>query len=191
MSWRVPAALAVSFALSACAAFSPQAGRALPGPPFDLSGRVLVSADGRAFSSGMRWRHDSGEDELWLMSPLGQALAHIRARPGNATLTATDQQAYHASSVESLTRRALGWELPLSHMQYWVQGQAAAADPAQATARDARGRLVALDQAGWHVHIEYPEAPEQSGQPRRLELTRGEQKIRLVIDEWRRDETSP
>lgn len=191
MSRRALAALAASFILGACAGLLPEAERLPPGPSFDLSGRVLVSADGRAFSSGLRWRHDAGEDELWLLSPLGQALAHIQARPGNATLTSSDRQEYHAGSVESLTRRALGWELPVSQMQYWVQGRVASANLALPATLDPHGRPVLFDEHGWRVRIEYGAMPGQNGQPRRLELSRDGQRIRLVIDDWRRNEVTP
>jgi outer membrane lipoprotein LolB len=169
----------------------PETERLPPGPSFDLSGRVLVSADGRAFSSGLRWRHDTGKDELWLLSPLGQALAHIQARPGNATLTSSDQQEYHAASVESLTRRALGWELPVSQMQYWVQGRVASPNPALPATLDAQGRPVLFDEDGWRVRIEYAAMAGQNERPRRLELSRDGQRIRLVIDDWRRSEVTP
>lgn len=191
MSRRALAALAASFVLAACAGLLPETERLPPGPSFDLSGRVLVSADGRAFSSGLRWRHDTGKDELWLLSPLGQALAHIQARPGNATLTSSDQQEYHAASVESLTRRALGWELPVSQMQYWVQGRVASANLALPATLDAHGRPVLFDEDGWRVRIEYAATAGPNERPRRLELSRDGQRIRLVIDDWRRSEVTP
>ena len=191
MSRRALAALAASLVLGACAGLLPERERLAPGPSFDLSGRVLVSADGRAFSSGLRWRHDAGNDELWLLSPLGQALAHIQARPGNATVTSSDQQEYHAASVESLTRRALGWELPVAQMQYWVQGRVASANLASPATLDAHGRPVLFDEDGWRVRIEYVAMAGQDGRPRRLELSRKGQRIRLVIDDWRRNEVTP
>lgn len=170
--------------LSACAALAPQP-RTPAATPFDLLGRVLVSYDGRAFSSNVRWQHTAQGDEIWLMSPAGQTLAHIIRADDGAVLTAADQQQYRASSVESLTRRALGWELPLDRLQHWVRGQAAPGSVPDVLERDAGQRPAVLVQDGWRIaYVNYP--PEQhDGLPRRLDLASGAQSIRLVIDDWR------
>ena len=46
------------------------------------------------------------------------------------------------------------------------------------------GRLLLLDQAGWSIRYSYPEGPP-AALPRRLDLSRSDQQIRLVIDSWR------
>ena len=109
--------------------------------PFDIVGRVAVNFDGRAFSSHLRWQHSADREEVWLLSPLGQTLAYIQSDDAGATLTAADQQQYQAASVGALTRRALGWELPLSRLTWWVRGEPVPdSDPASAR-RDERSRL--------------------------------------------------
>ena len=177
------AACAVAYLFAGCAALSP--GVQVPAAaPFDILGRVLVSYDGRAFSSNFRWRHDESADEIWLMSPVGQTLVHIAAEPGGATLTGADQLTYQASSVESLTRRALGWSLPLAQLQHWVGGNAVPGGESGAATRDADGRLTSLDQHGWQIRYIRNEA-DPLRRPRRLDLAQGTQQIRMVIDEWR------
>jgi len=174
--------------LSACALVSPGPSR-LPATAFDMVGRVLVSGEGRAFSSGLRWKHDVTADELWLMSPVGQTLAHIAADNTGALLTTSDQQEYRAFSVESLTRRALGWALPLAELRFWVMAAPVPGEPAAVVTRDAAGRITVLEQNNWRVSYAYPDAPGPAALPRRLDLNRGEQHIRLVIDVWRSGDT--
>lgn len=176
---RAFAAAVPALLLSACA-LVPQRP---PAAAFDMVGRVLVSGEGRAFSSGLRWKHDAALDELWLLSPVGQTLAHIAADDGGAVLTTPDQQEYRAFSVESLTRRALGWSLPLAELRFWIMATPAPGEPAAGLTRDPAGRISTIDQNGWRISYVYPEAPATL--PRRLDLTRGEQQIRLVIDSWR------
>lgn len=185
---RVCAAGAVvaALVLSGCAALM-TVERLPAGEPFDVLGRVLASNEGRAFSSGFRWRHDAGADEIWLMSPVGQALAHISATTDGATFTAADQQQYHALSVESLMQRALGWAMPLDRLQYWVRGVAVPGGVVTAVVYDASGRFSELEQDGWRIRYAYAETSAAPQQPRRLDLMRGTQQIRLVIDAWRHD----
>src|SRR5512146_1660501 len=97
-------ALALALVAAGCATTGPGI-RPVPGDantPFDLSGRVLVTYDGRAFSSGVRWRHVAEHDEIWLLSPVGQTIAYIVSDSEGATLTAADQKQYRAASVEDL-----------------------------------------------------------------------------------------
>lgn len=191
-SKRALVALAILGLLSACAML-PDSHVQAPqrSAKFDLLGRVLVVYGAKAFSSNMRWLHTPQRDELWLLTPTGQALAHIIDSATGATLTATDQTAYHAGSVESLTQRALGWELPLARLQYWVRGAPVPGMDVAVAQRDDHGRLVKLSQGGWQVSYTHNTPSEQDGQPRRLELVKGTDRIRLVIDSWRREPAQP
>jgi len=167
---------------SACATFVP---REPPAASFDLLGRVFVKYEGRAFASNLRWLHGTAGDEIWLMSPLGQTLAHIQSGPGGATATGPDQQSYQSFTLQGLTRRALGWELPLQHLRHWVRGTVAPGAEPGVMERDPAGRLVELEQHGWKVSFFHDPAPEGGGLPRRLELAGEGSQIRLVIDNWR------
>ena len=119
------AALAAAAMLAGCAALEPSPPPSPPAPAFELIGRVAVNYDGRAFSSGVRWQHTAERDELWLLTPAGQALAHIVGDAAGATFTGSDRTEYRARDVTSLVRRALGWEMPVTRLAWWVQGEAA------------------------------------------------------------------
>jgi outer membrane lipoprotein LolB len=178
------AALALVLAVAACATpgLPPRATEA-----FDLSGRVsATSHDGRAFSSALRWQHLPERDEIWLLTPLGQALAHILSTEEGATVTGADRRQYQGADVEALTRQALGWELPLTRLQYWIRGEPAPGAAPQNAERDAAGRYAAFEQSGWRITLEHYAADQHGGLPRRLELRRdGGETIRLIIDAWR------
>lgn len=183
--------------LSACAALTPvprpaaQVAGDAASAPFELLGRVVVRFDDRAFSSMVRWQHSAALDEIWLMSPLGQTLAYIRGEPETATLTTAEQTQYYADSIENLTRRALGWELPLARLKYWVRGEVAPGGAPAYVERDEARHLVVLAQDGWRaVLTRYPPG-EFGGLPRRLDLASGTSEIRLVIDSWRFGEETP
>lgn len=185
---RILAAVIASMMLAGCALL-PQPDRpAQRAADFDLVGRVAATFEGRNFSSSLRWQHVEDRDEVWLMTPTGQALAHILADETGATLTGADRQTYQARDVESLTRRALGWELPLARLAWWVRGEIIPGSEAKEAVRDQQGRLVRLAQDGWHITFAHPADDDRRGMPQRLDLTRGAHQIRLVIDSWRRDD---
>jgi len=180
--YKLCAALAACVVLAACAGVPLPAQRA---PAFDLLGRVAVNYDGRAFSSSVRWQHEVQRDEIWLLTPVGQTLAHIEADATGARLTATDGKQHHAADAGSLTRRALGWELPLEHLSWWVLGGILPGGVIGEVLRDQQGRLVRLRQDGWQVSLTHAAAGSSTELPQRVELARDGHQIRLVIDNWR------
>ncbi len=178
------AALAACIALAACAALSPTSEPVQRAPAFDLVGRVAVKYDGRAFSSGVRWQHRADSDEISLLTPVGQTLAHIVADSSGATLTGADRREIRAGDVESLTRRGLGWELPLTRLAWWVRAEIVPGGVIGEVTRDQDGRLVRLVQDGWSIVFVHRPPEEGSRLPQRLELARESYQIRLVIDNW-------
>ena len=179
---RVRAALATAFFLAACAT-APLAPR--DPTPFDLLGRALVTYRDGAVTANVRWDHGAERDEIWLMTPTGQTLAHIIDTPAGATLTRADQQQFRAGSVEALTRQALGWTLPLTLLQYWLRGMPAPGSPVQSIERGAAERPIALTQNGWRVGFTYHTQGDLAGKVRRLDLKDGANEIRFVVDTWR------
>ena len=178
---RLASVLALAL-LTACATV-PRAER--DARPFDLLGRILVSgSSGGAMTANLRWQH-AAQDEIWLMTPTGQTLAHIVDTGKDAVLTRADQKTYRAGSVESLTQQGLGWALPLSLLQYWVRGEPAPGFPATGVERDAAGKLTAVSQNGWRAALTYNSEGEAAGLVRRVDVTGSGNEIRFVIDTWR------
>ena len=173
--------------LSGCASVQPLPQNAGRVAPFDVLGRVLVHYEGKAFSAHVRWVHAQDADEIWLMTPTGQALAQVREDAEGATLTSADKSQYRAPRVESLTKQALGWELPMARLQHWIRGTPVPNSPAEITERDAAGKIRQLAQDGWKITYDYYPPAENDGLPRRMEVVGATQTLRLVIDTWRRD----
>jgi outer membrane lipoprotein LolB len=151
-----------------------------PGPAFELAGRIAVRYQERAFSSALRWKQDAQGDDIWLTAPLGQTIAHLQADAGGATLTAADQRQYRAGSIESLTRSALGWALPVGGMRYWVLGLAAPGMALSAIERDGANRLAHFTQDDFQIAVNY--ADPVATRPSRIEVAGAGAEIRLVID---------
>ncbi|HSH07733.1 MAG TPA: lipoprotein insertase outer membrane protein LolB [Burkholderiales bacterium] len=174
-------ALVALLVLAGCAALEFE--RAADARGFELSGRIAVRYGAEAAGGQLRWRHDRGGDEMLISSPLGQGLARIQ-RDGEAVkLTTADGREYRAADAEELTHRVLGFRVPLAALPDWVQGRAARDMAVTQAQRDAQGRLVLLEQAGWR--IEFLAYADDAARPTRLRLTYPALELRLVIAEWR------
>lgn len=176
--------------LSGCALLPSAPQSAMRAAPFDIVGRVLVSYQGTGFTAGVRWTHTADADEVWMMTPTGQALAQIREDVEGATLIGLDQVTYRAGSIEAMTRRALGWELPVKRLQHWVRGTPAPDMSAEITERDDSGKIKRMTQDGWRISYDYQATPDYAGLPRRIEMVGTTQTLRLVVDNWGGAETA-
>lgn len=148
---------------------------------FELSGRIAVRYDHEASSGNVAWRHAAGADEMLITSPLGQGIARIVRKGDAVTLTTSDDRRYEAHDAESLTKKVLGFRLPLEGLADWVRGRPEPGSAAHAR-YDADGRLVELDQSGWH--IQYLDYDRGGKLPSRLALTYPGLELRLAISEW-------
>ena len=201
-SWWFPVLCAPLF-FGGCAALAPENNVArtivtqpVPGmadakaADFGLIGRVSVKGGKESFSGGVQWHHRERGDEILLLSPLGQTLAQIQRTPEGVHLTTSERESYYAANVENLTEQVLGWRLPLTGLQYWVQSMSS---PATVAAVDMNidGQVMAIRQDGWTIdYLAYsPMAPVEASQkqtalPRLLMLKRDGLQIKLVIDAW-------
>ncbi|MDP2784884.1 MAG: lipoprotein insertase outer membrane protein LolB [Sulfurimicrobium sp.] len=159
-----------------------QMGAAVAPETFQLQGRIGVRYGTEGFSGNFSWRHGIQDDEILLLTPLGQAVARIERDATGVKLDTPDGH-YAAQDVAELTQRILGWRLPLDGMQYWVTGQPAP-DGVASISRDASLNITRLRQQQWE--IEYPAYRAQGAYvlPARVVMRNGTLELKLVVDEW-------
>ncbi len=119
-----------------------------------------------------------------LRTPLGQGVAELRGGPAGMELRNAEGRLYRAADADALVRQALGLELPLRGLAWWVVGQPRPAATYHATA-NADGRLGELEQDGWHIDFSRYAASNGYVLPGKLVARRGnELEVRLVVDAW-------
>ncbi|MHB1619988.1 MAG: lipoprotein insertase outer membrane protein LolB [Sulfuricella sp.] len=151
---------------------------------FRLAGRIAVSHNGESFSGSLRWSHATGEDEIFILSPLGQGVARILSNSAGASLETAEGRTYRAADVESLTEEVLGWRLPARGLQYWVMGRPAPDGTAE-TELDDNHQLRTLRQDGWRVDYLGYRMVQGALLPAKLEAALDDRlRLRLVIDDW-------
>ena len=180
---------ALTLLLSACATAPHPDVNALPlrvwshDTPWSLQGRIALKAGENSLSGQLQWQHQPHQDELLLLSPLGQGMAHIVSNAEGVLLEMPKQAPRRAPDAESLTRDALGVALPLSGLAYWLQVQPEPSRPFEQSLDDT-GRIAQIRQDGWVIdYLQYMSEPAY--RPRKLNIARDGLEIRLVIDEWK------
>lgn len=179
-------ALCAGITLSACSTLPPPAIAAIAArsahPAFELEGRLSANDELRSVSGPFDWRHGPMHDQWTVYSPLGQILAELNATPSGAELTLADGQRLGAASVAELLPALIGIDLPFAQLPGWIQ--AVPHGSAEVRHTDGQGRPALVFDQGWRIDYAEYQDPAPSALPRRIDISRGEARIRLIIDRW-------
>lgn len=144
---------------------------------WELIGRVNVRYYDEAYTPRIRWQQLNATYAIDLWGTFNAGYTTIEGQPGFVTLE-QDGEVLTASSPEDLILQQLGYELPVSHLEYWIKGIPAPGNTAELSFNELN-QLSQLVQDGWTVT--YPD-PRQYGEltlPRRVDMSRDNEEVRL------------
>lgn len=152
---------------------------------FELTGRIGVQNGEEGMSGLLRWLHGPDGDELWFSSPLGGSVARLVRDQDGVELVSGNGPPRRAPNAETLTREALGWDLPLTGLEFWILGRPAPGMDSQRVDRDpASGRLTRLVQDGWSIEYRRYLDTEWGALPALINLEYGSLQLRFAVDRW-------
>jgi outer membrane lipoprotein LolB len=157
----------------------------------DLSGRLFVNyqreGQPQALNGMFQWSQRPGRIDVSLSSQLGQTVATISVTPQEATLTQAGREPVVASDIDSLTKRTLGWSLPVSGLRDWMQGYAVDAQGKRFAASPANNTVFTQD--GWRLRfVSWQDESAPHPIPRVIQAERSatatsdELQIRIALD---------
>lgn len=144
---------------------------------WEMRGRVDVRYNDESNTPRIRWNQQALEYNIRLWGTLNAGNTLITGKPGLVTLE-QGNDLVTAASAEDLILQQLGYELPVSYLEYWVKG-IPSPDSRFELKFNELNQLQSLRQDGWTVS--YPDI-RQYGEltlPRRVEVTRPKNDIRL------------
>ncbi len=157
-------------------------------------GRLAVKTANDGFNAHFNWRQAVGETELVVEGPFGAGHSRVLASAERIRLEAGGQPAleFHApfEGAESALAERVGFGLPLGALAFWLRGVPDPVAVTQAAPVANAGTVSAgvgsFAQAGWRIQPEGPVIVERApaALPSRVTLTRGDVRIRVVIDQW-------
>ena len=159
-------------------------------PPWGLQGRVAVSTGGEGGSGRIDWTQGAGRYEITLSAPVTRQSWRLSGGQGGARLDGVEGGPRTGPDADALLRDATRWEIPVAALGCWIRGgRADGARFGEATLRfngGADGRLVRLVQDGWTIDYTAWRSPTAStpALPQRLVATRGDARVRVVVDDW-------
>lgn len=136
-----------------------------------LSGRLNVryvkDGEQQSTTANFDWKQDAQRTDVALSTPLGSTAATISVTPQLATLKEGSQPPVSAPDVEALSRRLLGWALPVSGLRGWLQGHAVDSAGKPFAASPAHSEVTTRD--GWHLHYVEWQPDSLPPRPKRID----------------------
>ncbi|MEO6365618.1 MAG: lipoprotein insertase outer membrane protein LolB [Luteimonas sp.] len=154
---------------------------------WSLQGRVALS-NGRDGGSGrIDWVQDRGRYDVRLSAPVTRQSWRLSGDADGARLEGLEGGTRSGADATALLLEATHWEIPVAALASWARGLRADASHGTATIRyGSDGRLARVEQGGWVIEYGDWRASAIPGieLPNRLNASRGDARVRLVVDRW-------
>ena len=164
-----------------------------------FKGRAAVQRGSEGWSATMHWRQEGKSFRLRIIAPLGRGTYEIFREEDQVSLIDANNNVYTATNPDELFAEVIGWQLPISNIEFWIRGLLAPGEsPGQPNlSTDGLVKDFALD--GWRVSIlDYQSVPNppRSGNsiqgpstdnlamPKKLFMNFDDTKMRVVINAW-------
>lgn len=146
---------------------------------------AFISADQKVYARFF-WQQ-TGQDRyrLLLTNPLGSTEMELNAQPGHVQLVDNKGQRYTAEDGEEMIGKLTGMPIPLNSLRQWILGL-----PGDATdyKLDDQYRLREVnyrqDGKNWKVVYSAYDSKTQPAMPANMELSDGDLRIKLKMDNW-------
>ncbi len=147
-----------------------------------MQGRVAISNGNQGGNARVDWIERGVRDySVTLSAPVTRQSWRLDVANGQATISGIEGGPRSGPDAGLLLREATTWDIPIDALRWWVRGQTAPMPAATRYVFAADGALIGLDQNGWRIQF------ERTGEdllPKRITATRGDSRVRLVIDQW-------
>ncbi|WGE30269.1 lipoprotein insertase outer membrane protein LolB [Edwardsiella tarda] len=153
---------------------------------YQTRGAFAYLSDKQKVYARFFWQQTAaGHYRLLLTNPLGSTELELNVRPGVARITDSQGRHYVSDNAAVMIEKLTGMQIPLDNLRQWMLGLPG---QAQQVRLDSAQRLSQLTyrHAGQNWQVDYlrydtrvtPPLPAQ------LELSQGEQRIKLKMDSW-------
>ena len=150
---------------------------------WQFKGRIGVSTGNEGFNGELRYSQINNGFRAMVSGPLGFGTIRLEGYGRSVTLIDKDGEERILIDPEIDLHAMYGWTIPVASLRFWVLGIPNPTMPAD-TKFNEDGLLVSFSQDTWFINItQYRDGGGQL-MPGRLSAISGENKIRLVIDNW-------
>ena len=148
-------------------------------PDWSFKGRLAYSHQGQGGTAQVHWRQSGRQSEIMLSAPMGIGSVKIRMDPSTAQVFDASGRLLQSGETQQMLQQVLHVAMPVASLMnglraYW---------PEHATVPYLTDASAGIDADGWQWRYqEWVEEPVRL--PKKLETSRADSRLRLIIDQW-------
>jgi len=164
---------------------------------WSIQGKMGIRTEETAHSIQLWWNQQGEDFQLQLTGPFGAGSAKIEGSKAFLTLK-TGKDTFLETTPEALFQRLFGWQVPISHVFWWVKGSPVPDIPVTQVTWNEHHQLVSLSQAHWQVQfskyqpIDMTETRKDSSSaslhikelPHKITIEKEDKKLTILIHAW-------
>jgi outer membrane lipoprotein LolB len=160
-------------------------------PHWEAEGKIAIQTVNDRQSASFKWTQDNTLYAIHLFGPFGQGTTWLRRTSRGVTLENAKTGVHQADSAEALMQEVLGWQVPVTNLQFWLRGLPAKKPRPAKQERDSAGFVSRLHQEGWQVSYSRYEHFNGWWLPTRIQAERNDLRLTVVIKHWQLPDAPP
>ncbi len=150
---------------------------------WEFTGSINVRDSNDSHSSRIRWRQNNEDYTINLWGTFNVGATQIDGRPGKVTISQQGQDPVNTESPEELLYQELGYELPVTELNYWIKGIPAPGLRGDMQFAD-NDQLMQFFQAGWQInYMAYTNFGTET-LPTRIRIVKAPLRLDLIRLNW-------
>jgi outer membrane lipoprotein LolB len=158
---------------------------------WSFKGRAAVQRGDEGWSATLHWDQHGDAYKLRIIAPLGRGTYEVLKEDQEVSLIDPGNNVFKATSPEQLLTENIGWNLPISDIEYWVRGLIAPGSKPTQLNLDEGGLIKDIAVSGWRVSVLEYTWQDGLAMPRKLFMNYGDMKMRLVVGSWKLNSDAP
>ncbi len=154
---------------------------------WQANGKLKITVDAQPNSAAFNWQQFNQNYTIHFFGPFGYGSSWLRRTSKGVTLESPEHPTQAAASPEQLLQDTVGWQAPISELQFWLKGQPSPHAILDEIKANTDGAVTLLRQQGWIIELSRHQRVGHYWLPTRLEAKRTGIDVLIVIKEWSAD----
>ena len=150
---------------------------------WQAEGKFALSYDGEKTSASFDWGQQNDQYLIHLYGPFGTGSTWVRRTKQGVSLENAETGLQQAHSAEHLMLSTLGWQVPVSELQYWMLGLPSPNSDYKITTNEFKV-ITQIRQQQWDVQYTQHQVVNGWTLPAKIKAQRGDIRITLVVKKW-------
>ncbi|RLM22851.1 lipoprotein localization factor LolB [Brenneria alni] len=153
---------------------------------YQTRGSFAYISDSKKLYARFFWQESSSQRyRLLLTNPLGSTELELNVQPDSVQITDNQGKRYVGKDAEYMVQQLTGMAIPLNNLRQWILGLPGEADDFSLDDQYLLNKLTYRQgNQNWTVSYQSYNRKVNPPLPENLELTQGEQRIKLKMDNW-------